>query len=73
MTERYAPGRVQAPARRPHNFDPDGPETWPGQPPLCRCGVVKANAIHDPAKVAAFERELHEGQAEERRRLGEED
>lgn len=74
MSERYAPTRVQAPQRRVHPFDDDTSlRLPPGQAPLCVCGMPKSNRVHDESQLAAATRAVEEAQAEERRRLGEED
>jgi hypothetical protein len=78
MAETYQDPRTSRPKPTAHGYDPDlavpapapGPRGEP-RPGPCRCGVAKANAIHDPATVAALAAAAHEGQAEERRRLGE--
>ena len=67
-----APG-ARRPKLRPHAYDPDKqtPAPWPGRPRPCRCGLQKANAIHDEKALAALAETAHAAHAEEMRRLGE--
>lgn len=58
----------RAPIADVHTFDED-----PDAPGTCRCHLIQANAVHDPARVAAAEAELADAQTEMRRRLGEND
>ncbi|MET0492900.1 MAG: hypothetical protein ABW000_07180 [Actinoplanes sp.] len=73
MVETYQDPRVRRPKPDAHGYQPDMtvPAAGPRQPRPCRCGLAKANALHDPARIAAITRAAHEAQAEERRRLGE--
>jgi hypothetical protein len=58
-------GRV--PRGRPHHYRED-----PATPGVCRhCPLIRANQIHDPAKVAEAEAEQHEVQVQVRRQCGE--
>jgi hypothetical protein len=58
--------RTVATPRRPHphEYDPD-----PAVPGCCRCGLLKRNALHDPAAVAA-RAETADAQERHRRRAG---
>ena len=48
----------------PHNFD----ETSPG---VCRCHLIRAHRIHDPARVAEHRAAIQAQQDEHLRRVGE--
>lgn len=66
--ETYADPRLRrTKARVAHPFATD-----PATPGVCKvCLLIKPNAVHDPAAVAAAQADAHEAQTEERRRLGE--
>lgn len=66
---RSGPGRKPKPTPALHPFVLD--ITAPGT--CSRCHTVKANASHSAEALAAAQSAAHEAQAEERRRLGEED
>ncbi|MBG0560703.1 hypothetical protein [Actinoplanes aureus] len=51
---------------KPHEYDAD-----PDSPGTCRCRLIKAHRLHDPAAVAEADAVAREGQEEQLRRLGE--
>jgi hypothetical protein len=50
----------------PHGFDED-----PSSPGVCRCHLIEAHRIHDPARVAEHKAAIQAQQDEHLRRLGE--
>ncbi len=55
------------PRGRPHAFVEDA-----ATPGVCKlCPLIRANAVHDPARVAVVEAEVHEVQEQVRRQCGE--